>query len=239
MLQRVTRLIFPDECLLCRDLVEAPGALCGACWRNTPFTLGLSCDLCGAPVLGEDTDAEVHCEACRAADRPWHKGRAVMLYADGARRLILGLKHGDRVDLAPALAGWMAARAEPLLEPDTLIVPVPLHWRRLFARRYNQAGLLANHLGREVDREVCPDLLERTRKTAPQDGMGVDARFENLSGAIRVAPRHLKRIQDRPILLVDDVMTSGATLATCTEACHAAGSGQVCVIVLARVCRDP
>lgn len=238
MLERARRLIFPDQCLLCGEMVEDEGALCPKCWRETPFTLGLCCDLCGAPLLGDAAEGVTHCDECRARGRPWQKGRAVMLYEGGARRLVLALKHGDRAELAPALAGWMASRAGPLIAEDTVIAPVPLHWRRLFTRRYNQSALLAAHVARRIGRPVCPDLLRRLRRTPPQDGMGVEARFENIAGAISVAPRHAERIEGHPVLLIDDVMTSGATLAACSEACLAAEASRVCVLVLARVARN-
>ncbi len=236
--RRLRELVFPPQCLLCGAIVQTEGALCGPCWRETPFILGPVCDLCGAPVLGGASDEAVTCDDCRALDRPWQKGRAVMLYGGGARRLVLGLKHGDRLDLAPALAGWMAARAGPLLGEGALIVPVPVHWRRLLARRYNQAAVLGNALGRMTGRPVCPDLLQRVRATPPQDGMSVAERIDNLSGAIRLAPRHVGLPAGRTVLLVDDVMTSGATLDACARVLLAAGAEKVRVLVLARVVRD-
>jgi predicted amidophosphoribosyltransferase len=160
-----------------------------------------------------------------------------MLYDGGGRRLVLGLKHADRLDLAPALAEWMVPRAIPLLSDDTLIAPVPVHWRRLFKRRYNQAAVLANALAGMVDRSVCPDLLARVRQTESQDGKGVDARYANVADAFAVTKRHRGKLAGRDVLLVDDVMTSGATLEACTQACLDAGAEQVCVIALARVTR--
>lgn len=230
-------LIFPPQCLLCGALVQGAGGLCGACWRDTPFLLGLGCDLCGAPLIGEDPGSPVHCDDCRAAQRPWARGRAVMLYDGGARRLVLGLKHGDRLDLVPSLARWMAARAAPLITPETLVVPVPVHWRRLLARRYNQAAVLARALARELAVPDCPDLLTRTRRTQPHEGMGPEARFANVADAFRVTARHRSRLAGRRVLLIDDVMTSGATLSECAAACLAAGATQVEVVVLARAVR--
>lgn len=252
--RRLRELVFPPQCLLCGEVVQTEGALCGPCWRETPFILGPVCDLCGAPVLGcasgeasgeasgdrtgDRMGEAVTCDDCRALDRPWQRGRAVMLYGGGARRLVLGLKHGDRLDLAPALAGWLAGRAGPLLGEGALIVPVPVHWRRLVARRFNQAALLANALGRMTGHPVCPDLLLRIRATPPQDGMTVAERIGNLSGAIRLSPRHAGVPAGRSVLLVDDVMTSGATLDACARVLLAAGAEKVQVLVLARVVRD-
>lgn len=235
--QRVLQLIFPPQCLLCGDLVQDTGGLCGPCWRDTPFILGLSCDQCGIPMIGLETPHAVTCDDCRDRPRAWRHGRSVMQYEDGGRRLVLGLKHADRLDLAPALAGWMAPRAAGLLTEDTLIAPVPAHWRRLFARRYNPAAVLANALARAVERPVCPDLLTRTRRTETQDAKGAEARYANVDGAFSVTPRHRAGLAGRDVLLVDDVMTSGATLDACAQTCLAVGARQVCVIALARVAR--
>ncbi len=234
---RALALIFPPQCLSCGDPVQDEGGLCGPCWRDTPFILGLGCDLCGAPLPGV-SDVAVTCDDCRARDRPWTRGRAVMLYRGGGRRLVLGLKHADRLDLAPAMAGWMAARAGPLVQAETLVAPVPAHWWRLFRRRYNQAAVLAQGLASRIDRPVIPDLLVRRRATKVQDGMGPEARYANLVDAITLNPRHGAAVAGRPVLLVDDVMTSGATLDACARACLAAGATEISVMVLARVTRD-
>lgn len=161
-----------------------------------------------------------------------------MLYDGGARRLALALKHGDRLDMVPALAGWLAVQARPLLRGNTLLVPVPAHWRRLFRRRYNQAAVLANALGALVDRRVCPDLLIRRRPTTPQEDKSVEARFQDLEGAFAVNPRRAGLLAGTDLLVVDDVMTSGATLDGCTRAALAGGAATVRVLVLARVSRD-
>lgn len=237
LLARAGALIFPPQCLSCGEPVQDDGGLCGPCWRDTPFILGLCCDLCGTPLPGA-SDVAVTCDDCRARDRPWARGRAVMLYRDGGRRLVLGLKHADRLDLAPSMAGWMAARAGPLVHADTLVAPVPAHWWRLFRRRYNQAAVLSLGFAARIDRPVCPDLLVRHRATRVQDGMDPDARYANLADAITVMPRHRALVTGRRVLLVDDVMTSGATLDACARACLAAGAAEISVMVLARVTRD-
>jgi ComF family protein len=238
MLESALRMVFPDQCLLCKDLVQSRGGLCGPCWRDTPFIAGHACDLCGGPLVGPDASEGMYCDDCWPAGRPWEKGRALLVYEGGARRLILGLKHGDRLDLAPALGRWMAARARDLAEGDMLIAPVPLHWRRLLRRRYNQSAVLAHHLGRNLGLSVCPDLLQRTRRTESQDGKGADQRFANLAGAIRIHPGRASRMQGKTVLLVDDVMTSGATLSACTTACLTGGAAAVRVMALARVVKD-
>lgn len=161
-----------------------------------------------------------------------------MLYRDTGRKLVLALKHGDRQEIARPAGLWLASAVKELLRETTLIAPVPLHWQRMIKRRYNQSALLAKVLAARVDRPICPDLLQRIKRTRSLDGLGRGEREETLENAIRVHPRRRLRLSGRPILLVDDVMTSGATLAACTRACQDAGSGPVSVVTLARVAKD-
>ncbi len=154
------------------------------------------------------------------------------------RKMVLALKHGDRQEIARPAARWMAQAAQGILPDAALIAPVPLHWLRLLKRRYNQSGLLAKALSAETGHSWCPDLLQRVRPTPSLDGLGRVERFSVLQEAIRVHPRRRHRIIMRPVILVDDVFTSGATLSACTEACLAAGSGPVFVLALARVAKE-
>jgi ComF family protein len=230
------RVIYPPQCLTCEAQVGEEGTLCPACWPEVPFIHGLACDACGIPLAGESA-TPVRCDDCLAVARPWGRGRAVLLYAGGARRLVLGLKYGDRHDVAAPAGRWLARAARPLLRADSVIVPVPLHWWRLFRRRYNQAALLSAALARETGAEHLPDLLVRRRPTGNQDGRSRADRFANLRDAIVARRARAPRVEGRHVLLVDDVMTSGATLAASAEACFAAGADAVDVIALARVGR--
>jgi len=237
-MQSPLHLIYPSQCMSCRDLVEGDNALCGKCWRDTPFITGLTCDKCGTPLLGDDTGESVLCDNCMTIARPWAKGRAALLYKDNGRKLVMALKHGDRLDLATPAGQWMAHVAAPLVQPNTLIAPVPLHWMRLLKRRYNQSALLAKSVAKALDQSYCPDLLVRSKRTRSLDGLGRDARFQMLADTISANPKRRHRLINRSVLLVDDVMTSGATLAACTEACLAAGAKDVFTVTLARVAKD-
>ncbi len=170
--------------------------------------------------------------------RPWVKGRAALLYKDNARRMVLALKHGDRQELAEPAALWMAQVIDAFPLKDMIVAPVPLHWMRMLKRRYNQSALLAQALARHVGLPMCPDLLQRQRRTQSMDGLTKEVRFTSVKGAIRAHPRRRHRLAGRPVLLVDDVLTSGATLSAATDACLAAGSGPVYVVTLARVAKD-
>lgn len=233
-MQALLRAIYPPRCLGCGAPVADEFALCGACWRDTPFIAGLACDCCGTPLPGQE-DGAAHCDDCMRLARPWARGRAAVTYGGKARQLVLQLKHADRLDLARPLGDWMARAAAPLLQPGMVVAPVPLHWLRLLKRRHNQSALLAARVARVTGLRHVPDLLHRTRRTPSQDGQGRAARFENLSGAIRANPGRSAAIKGAHVLLVDDVMTSGATLAACADAVLAAGAANVSTLVFARV----
>ncbi len=238
-MQRALSLIYPDQCIVCETQVDQTGALCADCWRQTPFVTGLVCDACGVPLPGQGDGQGAFCDDCLTVTRPWTSGRAVMVYRDVGRRLVLALKHGDRTDLAPSAAGWMERVGKDTLTPDTVLVPIPIHWSRMLSRRYNQAAELSRALSQRTGLAHLPDALIRNRRTAKQDGMTVDERFANLHGSIEVHPRRAEGLKGKSVCLIDDVMTSGATLTVATSALLAAGAGNVCVLVLARVEKAP
>ncbi|MDZ7905709.1 MAG: ComF family protein [Cypionkella sp.] len=239
-LQGILHAIYPPQCINCGDGVVSDFGLCADCWKGTPFISGTVCEACGAPLMrGEDAGAQhLHCDDCLTIARPWAAGRAALVYKDNARSMVLALKHGDRMDLARPAGDWLKRAASDILLPDMLVAPIPLHWTRLFKRRYNQAALLSARLAKLARLDHCPDLLTRARQTESQDGRGRDGRFVNVQGAFTPTPAEAARIAGRHILLVDDVMTSGATFSAATEACLAAGAKSVRIVALARVVKD-
>ena len=237
-LQTAVSLVYPPRCLGCGGLVDSDFALCGTCWRDTPFIGGTICDACGTPLPGENDDGPLKCDDCMVTPRPWTKGRSALIYRDNAKRMILALKHGDRQELAEPAARWMARAINNIPRENLIVAPVPLHWMRLLKRRYNQSALLAQALARLKGLPVCPDLLQRQKRTQPLDGLTKEVRFSSVKGSMRVHPQRKRRLAGRPVLLVDDVMTSGATLSSATDACIAAGSAPVYVVALARVLKD-
>ncbi|MEH6831050.1 MAG: ComF family protein [Sulfitobacter sp.] len=172
------------------------------------------------------------------APKPWVQGRAALIYRDTGRKIVLALKHGDRQEMARPAGLWMANMMRGLVAEDAIVVPVPLHWSRLLKRRYNQSALLAKVVADKLNLEWCPDALVRVRRTVSLEGMSHSARFEILENAIRPHPKRGTLLERRPVLLIDDVMTTGATLLACTRACMDASSGPVRVLTLARAGKD-
>lgn len=217
------------------------GALCSTCWHKIGFIAAPHCARCGLPFdydpLGSSTSALV-CGACLAHSPSFDRCRSVFAYDDASRPLILGFKHGDRTDCAPAFAQWLArAGADLLTGGDVLIAPVPLHRWRLLKRRYNQSALLALRLGR-LSHHVClPDLLIRRRATPSQGGLSAKGRARNVEGAFVVNPSLHTRVKGARILLVDDVYTTGATVGECARVLRRAGARAVDIVTLARVVR--
>ncbi|MDX5361334.1 MAG: ComF family protein [Alphaproteobacteria bacterium] len=227
----------PPTCAGCGTVVSAPHALCPACWGRVRFVTAPMCAACGVPFEVEAAPGAL-CAAC-AADRPRIAVlRAATHYADPVRQVLLGFKHGDRLEHAPLLARWLCGAGGDALEGAEVIVPVPLHWRRLVRRRYNQSALLAQALGRATGIPVEVAALRRTRATPMQRGQSRTGRRRNVAGAFDVAPRARPRIAGRTVLLVDDVVTTGATLEACARALLKGGAARVHALAVARVVPD-
>ncbi len=237
--RRVLDALLPPRCLGCGTMVDAPGTLCMACWNKAQFISAPHCNRCGLPFeLAQDAAGPVvTCAACIANPPRFDRARAAMRYDDQARNLVLRFKHADATHAAPGYASWMARAGADLLANCDVIAPVPLHRWRLLWRRYNQSALLAHAIGRMAAKPVIADLLVRHRATPSQGRMGRNQRFQNVAGAFALKPAHADGVRGRRVLLVDDVMTTGATVAECAKVLRRAGAQAIDVLTLARVVR--
>ena len=234
LLAPLVDLVFPPRCPLCGAGLAAQTGLCAACWAGLAVPGEPCCATCQRP-LDRHTAAGSICVPC-LAHPPRHDGIAAgTLYNDTSRRLILALKHGRRIALAPLLARLMAAQLPTQIGPGWLIVPVPLHRWRLWSRGFNQSALLARELAASSGAALLVDGLIRTKRTPTLGGLGRAARARALSGAIQLNARQAARLQGAKVLLVDDVLTSGATSDACIRALKRGGAQQVIVGCFARV----
>ncbi len=229
-------ILLPPQCLACDALVSAPGTLCHACWERAVFVSAPLCAACGTP-FEFDHGLDALCGAC-LRDRPRiDRVRAVFVYNDVSRNLVTGLKYRDRTHAAPALGGWLTRAGRDLIADANLITPVPLHRMRLWRRRFNQSGLLAQAIAKTTGGAPAPclDLLARDRATPRQAGLNAAERRRNVRGAFSLNPKHFDAVAGARILLVDDVFTTGATLDACAATLLRAGAAAVDALVLARV----
>ncbi len=222
--------VFPPSCVICHDAVSAQSSICTDCFDGLQFISSPLCSMCGHPFAYE-VEKGALCVSCQDNIPPYHVARAALRYDEHSRRLVTRFKFSDATQLAPYLARLLKPHAAPLLEKADWIVPVPLHSRRLRHRRYNQAWLLA----RALDRDKCrADILRRVIYTAPQTTLDMQERHANVAHVFDVPQRYHSQIQDKRIVLVDDVMTTGATIHACTRTLKGAGAAWVGVLTLAK-----
>jgi ComF family protein len=227
----------PTLCVACREPVVGDG-VCAACWSQLSFIAKPCCPKLGIPFVYDPGPDMLSMEAI-ANPPAYARARAAVRFDDVARKLVHGLKYQDRTDLAPTMGRWMARAGRELLAGADAIIPVPLHWRRAWGRRYNQSGALAAVIAGASGVRLRPELLQRARATEQQVGLSRAQRASNVQGAFRVPAERQGELSGARVVLIDDVLTSGATLDACARALLRARAAQVDALVFARVVDGP
>ena len=236
MLRLALDLALPRLCAACREPVEGQG-LCPACWSKLSFITRPYCERLGIPFVYDPGPGILSMEAI--ADPPaYRRARAAVRFDEISRASVHALKYGDRLDLAPMMGRWLGYAGRELLAEADALVPVPLHWRRRWARRFNQSAMLAAAVSAESGVPIAAGALKRMKATAQQVGLSRSERAANVQGAFRVPPEGKTSVVGRRLILVDDVLTSGARVEGCARALLRAGAANVDVLVFARVA-DP
>ncbi len=226
----------PRLCAVCREPVEGEG-LCAACWSKLSFISRPYCERLGIPFVYDPGNGILSMEAI--ADPPaYNRARAAVRFDEVSRALVHALKYGDRLDLAPMMGGWISRAGHEILTEADALVPVPLHWRRLWTRRFNQSAMLAAAVSAASGVPMVTTALKRVKATVQQVGLSRSERAANVQGAFRVPEQGKAAVVGRRLVLLDDVLTSGATVEGCARALLRAGARNVDVLIFARVA-DP
>jgi len=229
--------VWPHRSIVSGERHGGDGPLSPEDFAKLNFLNGTGCRSCAAP-MEIDLGVESLCGSCAARAPKWDQARAAIAYDDNSRQAILELKHAGRRDGLGAMSNWMALAGRDILPETDWLVPVPLHYQRLAARGFNQAAWLTQGVARRGGTLALVDALSRKRNTPSQGGLTARQRRRNVAGAFEVRKSRQSRIKGSTVTLVDDVLTTGSTLAACTKALKKAGATRVNVLVLARVVRE-
>ncbi len=233
--------LLPARCPLTGDTVERQGMISPAAWATLRFVADPQCQACGIPLTVSDDIAEklsLKCTDCLTDPPPFDRARSSLVYDDASRKMILGFKHADQTYAVKTFVPWLVRAGADFWALDPLLVPVPLHRWRILRRRYNQAALLAHGLARETKKICIPDLILRTRSTPTQGHMKAREREQNVRKAFSINDRHAEKMIGRHVVLIDDVMTTGATVRECSDVLLKAGAASVNVLTIARAVKN-
>lgn len=236
-LRSLANFVWPHRSIVSGERHGGDGPLSPEDFAKLNFLNGTGCRSCAAP-MEIDLGADSLCGSCAARAPKWDQARAAIAYDDISRQAILELKHAGRRDGLGAMSNWMALAGRDILPETDWLVPVPLHYQRLAARGFNQAAWLTQGVARRSGTLALVDALSRKRNTPSQGGLTARQRRRNVAGAFEVRKSRQSRIKGSTVTLVDDVLTTGSTLAACTKALKKAGAARVNVLVLARVVRE-
>ncbi len=230
---KLLNLILPPRCIKCRNIVEKSGGLCSYCWSKIEFITKSNCSICGFP-FEYDMGVDTPCAACIAKKPPYDKAVAVFIYNDKSSDLITYFKYGDKIHAASTFAELMYNKCRDQIDDADIIIPVPLHPKRLLRRRYNQSALISNHINRLSGVDTIPDLMSRKKNNVPQASLSKKERLQNVKGAFSIKKKYINILQNKNIILIDDVMTTGATVSECAKVLKKSGASKVEIITLAK-----
>lgn len=231
--KHILDIIYPPRCISCGSGVHENGNICSICWGDINFISDPQCHICGFPFDFQAGEKAL-CGGCMK-DKPYFaKARAVFIYDDASSHMVTSFKYSDRIESRAFYARWMGRVGAQMLQEADYIVPVPLHYRKLLLRKYNQAALLAIELKKSFGTKMLVNGLVRRKYTISQAGFNRRLRFKNISGVFKINPKFIADIKDKNILLVDDVITTGATANECAKILLKAGAARVEVLTLAK-----
>ncbi len=234
-LEKILNFLLPPQCPFCRSIVSSYACVCGACWSKMNFISKPCCSQCARPFDYGEEAALLKCGLCLEKNPFYKMSHAAFLYDDFSKRLILSLKHGGALHLAPLIAKWMVHGAGEILKDADYLVPVPLHWTRLIKRGYNQSSVLAREVSRLAGVPVSFNGLQKVKRTASQGKFALKDRYKNVRGAFQVSRFHVEKFKGKRVVLIDDVRTTGATLNSAAGALLQAGAWEVRTLCASRV----
>jgi ComF family protein len=236
--QTLADFLYPPSCAACSVQTGTHRSLCPKCWSGIRFIERPYCEVMGSP-FSHDLGAGILSAEAIAEPPPFDRLRSAALHDGAARDLVHSLKYRDRLDLAPMMAAWMLRASDGAVDACDMFIPVPLHRSRLLSRKFNQAAELARHLGKLSGKPLMPATLVRVKRTAQQVGLSANARRENVRGAFAIARHRDNDVFGRRIVLIDDVYTTGATVAAAARVLKKAGAADVTVLTFARALAMP
>ena len=234
---RLIDTVLPPRCVLTGEIVDSNGKLSPAAWGGLDFISRPFCNTCGIPFDFE-VEQDGCCISCLDRPPPFKTARAAVRYNDTSRDLILGFKHADKLHIVEAFVPWMMTAGRKMLKDADMLIPVPLHRRRLLSRRYNQAAILSDALSRKTNIPSYPLAMRRTRSTQSQGHLTAGERHKNVKEAFDLHPAYTSRIKGKTVILIDDVYTTGATVKECTKTLRKSSADDVHILTLARVVRE-
>jgi len=230
-------IIFPPKCLSCKVYIESDGGLCHKCWEEIDFISSPQCYSCGTPFEIQTSNDNI-CGKCIATPPKYSMARSVLRYNEKSSKLITNFKYYDSTHACHHFARWLSRTGEDMIADTDIITPVPLHKMRLLTRRYNQCALLCNSLSELTGKVTYNNLLIRHKNTKPQAGLEFNKRINNVKSAFKINPDLIEQINNKNILLIDDVMTTGSTIDSCTKTLLKSGARNVYVLTIAMTVKD-